>query len=225
MIVPEIAGGAAGELDDLRAACDAAVAGLAASDARTLVVVGGDAVTREYPLPFRGDFARWGAPVGVAIGGAAPRPDQAVPLSLLVGAWLVQRSFAVAPRPVAYRLVGLRDPAAAERFGSTVRSDEPWALLAMGDGSACRGAAAPGYDDPRAGPYDTAVARALTGADADALLGLDTDLSAQLKVAGRASWPALAAAVRATGRPWRGRLSYDAAPYGVAYFVASWEPT
>jgi hypothetical protein len=92
----------------------------------------------------------------------------------------------------------------------------------MGDGSACRGVKAPGYDDPRADGYDAAVARALATADAGALLGLDPVLSDQLRVAGRAPWQVLAGAATATGGRWRGELTYDAAPYGVGYFVASW---
>jgi hypothetical protein len=98
------------------------------------------------------------------------------------------------------------------------------ALLAMGDGSACRGVKAPGYDDPRAAPYDRAVADALAAAAADALLRLDPYLSTELKAAGRAPWQALAGAADAAGHGWRGDLRYDAAPYGVAYFVATWAP-
>jgi hypothetical protein len=41
-------------------------------------------------------------------------------------------------------------------------------------------------------------------------------------VAGRAPWQVLAGAVEATGGNWRGRLHYHAAPYGVAYLVATW---
>jgi aromatic ring-opening dioxygenase LigB subunit len=111
----------------------------------------------------------------------------------------------------------------AEQGAAVVaESERRTALLVMGDGSACRGPKSPGYDDPRAGAYDEGVARALAGADADALLGLDPVLSAELKVAGRAAWQVLAGAVRAAGGDWRGELSYQAAPYGVSYFVANW---
>lgn len=91
------------------------------------------------------------------------------------------------------------------------------------DGSACRGEKSPGYDDPRALPYDQRVAGALADADLDVLLGLDPVVSAELKAAGRAPWQVLASAARAAGGGWRGELLHDAAPYGVAYFVASWE--
>jgi hypothetical protein len=97
-------------------------------------------------------------------------------------------------------------------------------LLVLGDGSACRGVKAPGYDDPRAEPFDKTVAEALATADAGALLGLDPGLAGELRVAGRAPWQVLAGAARAHpgARPWTGDLLYEAAPYGVAYFVASW---
>jgi hypothetical protein len=94
----------------------------------------------------------------------------------------------------------------------------------MGDGSARRGQKAPGYDDPRAKPYDDAVARALGSADLSFLAGLDPALSDELMVAGRAPWQAMAETVRCTAVPWRGELLYYGAPYGVAYFVAAWAP-
>jgi hypothetical protein len=217
LIVPEIAVGAAAETADLRAACDAAVAALLSSAAESLVIVGADDTTREYQRPFRGSLARWGAPAADVPG------EDRLPLSLLIGAWLLGRGPSYAG---AARMVGVdpdEPPAACAELGERLGSDRPWALLAMGDGSACRGLKSPGYDDPRAEPYDRDVARALAGADVDALLALDPALSAQLKAAGRAPWQVLAGAARAAGGPWRGELTYDAAPYGVAYLVATWQ--
>ena len=52
--------------------------------------------------------------------------------------------------------------------------------------------------------------------------GLDR-VSAELGVAGRPAFQALAGAVGAAGGSWAGDLSYYAAPYGVSYFVASWQ--
>jgi len=226
LIVPEVAGGAAGELDELRTACDAAIARLYASGAQTIVVIGGDERSVEHDFPYGGTFAPWGLPLTVRLG---PAPDGSggthrLALSLLVGAWLLTRS---EPPGLTYRMstVGYDEP--VERCTAAARrlaAEGPWALLVMGDGSACRGEEAPGYDDPRAKPYDDGVAAALAGADAEALLGLDPGLSAELKVAGRAPWQVLAGAVRAAGGAWRGGLGYYAAPYGVAYFVASWDP-
>ncbi|WP_433532075.1 class III extradiol dioxygenase subunit B-like domain-containing protein [Micromonospora sp. CA-263727] len=228
LIVPEVAGAAAPELDDLRAACDAAVARLCASGARSIVVVGVDDRSADLDHPFRGSFAPWGLPLEVRLGDL---PDGRVgtdglPLSLLVGAWLVRRRPVPGGGAMSWRMktVGADEP--AERcaaWGARLGSNHPWGLLVMGDGSACRGEKAPGYADPRAEAYDAGVARALADADTDALLGLDPELSAQLMVAGRAPWQVLAGAARTAGGDWRGELRYHAAPYGVAYFVASWE--
>lgn len=226
MIVPEIAGAAAPELDDLRVACDAAVSRLLASGAESLVVVGADHRTADLSPPYRGSFAGWGAAVEMALGeppgGAVGTPR--LPLSLLVGGWLLGR-VPGARRPLGYRMVTIGRDEPVERCaaaGSGVGSSRPWALLVMGDGSACRGEKSPGYDDPRAQAYDERVAAALATADTEALLNLDPVLSAELKVAGRAPWQVLAAAARASGAAWRGDLSYSGAPYGVSYFVAGW---
>ncbi|MDG4792377.1 class III extradiol dioxygenase subunit B-like domain-containing protein [Micromonospora sp. WMMD1082] len=226
LLVPEIAGAAAPELDDLRAACDAAVARLCGSGARSVVVVGAGDRSADLDAPYRGSFAPWGVPLAVRIGGGPDGPSggDTLPLSLLVGAWLLGR----APHPggTAWRMatVGADEPVeTCADLGARLGADQPWALLVMGDGSACRGEKAPGYADPRAEAYDDGVARALAGADLDALLGLDPALSTQLRVAGRAPWQVLAGAARATGGQWRGDLSYHAAPYGVTYFVAGWE--
>ncbi len=104
--------------------------------------------------------------------------------------------------------------------GASLVADDDLALLVMGDGSARRSAAAPGYLDPRAARYDAVVATALRDADPAALLALDASLADELLVAGLAAWQVLAGAAR--GGTWRGDLTYDAAPYGVGYFVATW---
>jgi hypothetical protein len=224
-MVPEVAAGAAEELDDLRTACDEALGRLARSRPRVLCVVGADTTTTEYWYPYRGSFAPWGVPLEVTLG----TPDHqtpALPLSLLVGAWLVKRSFHP-DNPVMYSMFGVDRTAAADQcaqWGTNIGSESSWALLVMGDGSACRGVKAPGYDDPRAPGFDAAVAAALADADADALLALDPVEAADLRAAGRAPWQVLAGAARATGTRWHGELLYDRAPYGVGYFVASWSP-
>ncbi|WP_307826083.1 hypothetical protein [Micromonospora humida] len=250
LIVPELAGAAAPELAELRDACAAAVAALYAAGADTVVLVGAGERTTELALPRRGSFAPWGLPltVGLATAGVEPVPpsagvepvppsaddepvspsadDEGLPLSLLVGAWLVDRT--APPTPTAWRLVSVASDEPADRcatLGAGLRVDGPWALLVLGDGSACHGPKAPGYDDPRAGAYDEGVARALADADADALLGLDRGLSARLGVAGRPAWQVLAGAVRAAGGDWHGELRHHGVPYGVGYLVASWTRT
>jgi hypothetical protein len=215
LIVPEIAAAAAPELDDLRARCTAAIAALVAARPDRLITVGVGPATRVTGADERYSFA----PYGLGTAGT-------LPLSLSVGAWLIERAGEAGVELAGVTLAGqcvARDTPAgtAAELGAALAADGRVALLVMGDGSACRGVKAPGSDDPRALPYDDGVAQALADADRDALLGLDPALSAELLVAGRPAWQVLAGAARA---PMRGALTYHAAPYGVAYFVAAWTP-
>jgi hypothetical protein len=239
LLVPEVAAGAAGERDDLRAACDAALDRVLAHEPDALHIIGSAPTTRQCSQPLRASFRPWGADIEATIG----EPDsarrsrshtdsdaEALPLSLAVGVWLVQRA-AVAGRirrPTRWYAHTVAADASSDEcraLADGLRSEYPCALLVMGDGSACRGQKSPGYDDPRAEPFDKTVAQALATADIDALLALDADLAAELRVAGRAPWRVLAAAARDGAPSWHGDLLYEAAPYGVAYFVATWTPT
>ena len=130
-----------------------------------------------------------------------------------IGRWLLPHAY---PHVLDPRLA----PAGAAALGRTLAGDAAVAMLVMGDGSARRSEQAPGHYDPRAEPYDAAVARALRDADADALLALDPADDDALLVAGRPAWQVLAGAAR--GAEWRGEMHFDAAPYGVGYFVATW---
>ncbi|MFD2764676.1 hypothetical protein [Micromonospora eburnea] len=224
LIVPELAGAAAPELDDLRAACDAALARLLATEPDEILLVGGGPESRIFGAADSGSLRGFGLDRPVRLWKIACSGAEVLPLSLTIGAWLVGRTRTELPRlaravAVDAPVTECADLGAALATGSERRT----ALLVLGDGSACRGVKAPGYDDPRAQAYDDGVARALADADAEALLGLDPVLSAELRVAGRAPWQVLAGAVRAAGGDWRGDLGYHQAPYGVAYLVASWE--
>jgi len=211
LLVPELAAGAAAELDDLRAACGQALHRLAETGPDRLVVISSGKDTTQVNMPFHASFAPWGVPVRVGDGGAP------LPLGLAVAVWLLHRRGWAAD--ALYTVATDLDPAGCATFGAELASSvDRVALLAMGDGSACRGEKSPGYDDPRAEPYDDTVARALGTADGDALRDLDPVLSAQLHAAGRAPWQVLAG----VPAPWRAELFYYAAPYGVAYFVAAW---
>lgn len=223
LLVPEVAGSAAPELDDLRAACDTAVRRLLAADPDIVVLVGTGPVTGPIHTPATGSLQPWGVDLYLPLVPGLPDRGALLPLSLTIGAWLLARhdtrppvtAVQVAADAGTAELAALADEVGAA--GDRVAS------LVLGDGSACRGEKAPGYDDARALPYDQGVAAALADADLDALLDLDPVVSAELKAAGRAPWQVLAGAARAAGGGWRGELLHDSAPYGVAYFVASWE--
>ncbi|MFG1778308.1 class III extradiol dioxygenase subunit B-like domain-containing protein [Micromonospora sp. NPDC049048] len=225
LIVPELAGAAAPELDELRAACDAAVAGLLAAEPEVLVLVGDGPQTTRFNSADYGSLRQYGLDRYVRLWKVNCAGGERLPLSLTVGAWLVGRSRTTLPR-LARSVAADATPAECAELGAAIcgETERRTALLVTGDGSACRGPKSPGYDDPRAEAYDDGVARALADPDAEALLDLDPVLSAQLKAAGRAPWQVLAGAVRATGGDWRGELRHHSAPYGVTYFVASWAP-
>ncbi|MCC3769486.1 class III extradiol dioxygenase subunit B-like domain-containing protein [Streptomyces sp. UNOC14_S4] len=223
LLVPEVASGAASELDALRAACLDAVAVLAAARPDRLVVVGpaGPADQGHHPQGAAGTFRGFGVDLDVRLGDGQPAGERVLPQSLTVAAWLLGRTgWATAP----VEGLGIGEWAGAEECletgrGLAARGDRV-ALLAMGDGSACRTLKAPGYLDDRAEGFDAATARALGAADTGALAALDEDLARQLQAAGRAPWQVLAGAAEGAGL--RGALLHDEAPYGVGYFVAAW---
>ena len=219
LLVPEVAAGAAAELEPLRAACTAAVAELVAAGPELIVVVGTGSEPEVWTEGGAGSFQRYGVGLAVRLpSGGVDGPELAP--SLTVGAWLLARAGVALPTHAcavpadspAERMTGLGKGLAglADRVG----------LLVMGDGSACRSVKAPGYLDDRAEAYDEAVARALGSADLAALGALDAGLSAELQAEGRAPWQVLAGAAEGTGLA--ARLTYQDAPYGVGYFVASW---
>ncbi|MGW0465983.1 class III extradiol dioxygenase subunit B-like domain-containing protein [Streptomyces sp. NPDC003027] len=229
LLVPEVAAGAAPELHAARVACADALGLLAASRPDRLYVVGpaADSAVGTYPEGSTGSFAGFGVDLSVRLGADGPagdgRPtaDRSLPASLAVAAWLLERAdWAGAP----VGGLGVGERAESGRCAATGRelaaSAGRVALLVMGDGSACRSVKAPGYLDERAAPFDAEAARALGGADTDALLGLDENLAYELKAAGRAPWQVLAGAAEGAGL--EGRLLYEDAPYGVGYFVAAW---
>ncbi len=224
LLVPEVAGAAAGELDHLRSACDAAVAGLLAADPEVILLLGGGPRSEVFRAADYGSLRGFGLDRYVPLWKVNCAGGERLPLSLTIGAWLIGRSGTDLPR-LARAVAADASPADCAELGALVAAEAAGrtSLLVLGDGSACRGVKAPGYEDPRAEAYDEEVALALADADADALLGLDPALSAELKAAGRAPWQVLAGAVRAAGGDWRGELSHHEAPYGVAYLVANWE--
>jgi hypothetical protein len=231
LLVPEVAAGAAPEMDAARAACADALAVLAAARPDRLVMVGPADETGRGPHPqgTPGSFRGFGVDVEVRLGSGEPHPphlermapERELPPSLAVGAWLLARA-EWADVPV--EGLGVGEPLEPERCVQVGREiaapDQRIALLVMGDASACRTLKAPGYLDERAAGFDAEVARALGSADVPALKALDTTLARELKASGRASWQILAGAAEHTDLA--GSLLYDAAPYGVGYLVAAW---
>ncbi|QEU91411.1 class III extradiol dioxygenase subunit B-like domain-containing protein [Streptomyces kanamyceticus] len=244
LLVPEVAAGAAPELDAARAACTDAIGVLAAARPDRLVVVGPaeQAGRGPHQQGARGSFRGFGVDLDVRLGVAEAEgqadadasdedasdedasdqgPERELPPSLAVAAWLLRRTrWSTAP----LEGLGVGEPLAAERCiqvgGDIAARADRVALLVMGDASACRTLKAPGYLDERAAGFDAAVGRALGAADVTALKALDAELAYELKAAGRAPWQVLAGA--ADGAGLSGELLYEDAPYGVGYVVAAW---
>lgn len=226
LLVPDVAAGAAHELDVARAACTDALGVLAASRPDRLLVVGptGQGGREPYPQGTWGSFRGFGVDLDVCLGSGdagAAAAERELPPSLAVAAWLLERT-GWFRTPVAG--LGVGESLAAERCVDVGREiggrSERAALLVMGDASACRTLKAPGYLDERAAGFDEEVGRALGAADLAALKALDVELAYELKVSGRAPWQVLAGAAESAGLA--GALLYEDAPYGVGYVVATW---
>jgi hypothetical protein len=207
-------------IPELRAACAAAVAGLAGARPGLIVIVGRADRTAVYESTAAGSLRDFGVPFST---GAGP---PVLPLSLTVGAWLVRRFGATAadgtgPGPSRPALSSLPLPlpssppsspwrlrlqaVAADlptadclRLGAELAALAPRvALLAMGDASARKAAGVHGAADPAAERYDAEVRAAFAAADPGRLARLDPALDSELMVAGRAAWQVLAGAAEA----------------------------
>ncbi|GAA2458241.1 class III extradiol dioxygenase subunit B-like domain-containing protein [Actinomadura vinacea] len=236
LLVPELAGDAAKELDALRAACGTAVRGLeeavrAAGGDAAIVVVGGGAGTRAYGPDAVATLGPYGLVptasyrpsengVSGTVGGADSvfgepvKPAELLPLSLTIGRWLLRDLPPGVPvrfQSVAYDAAPRECLALGRKLAG--QADERVALLVMGDGSACLSAKAPGYLDPRAEPYDAGVAEALRLADTGTLADLDPGISREVQAAGRAAWQVLAGAAEAPRTPHEG-APHEGTPHG-----------
>jgi len=244
LLIPELVGGAVAETAQLRAACEAAAGRLVAAGARRWVAVAADdSGPRRVPPPATGTFAGYGVDVPVALGSgsrietalAADRPSLLplsvsvplsvpLPLPLLIAGWLRERVGAAEVTGELLHPSVAGAECAAHGRALADGSIEPVGLLVLGDGASTHAAPGAGRVDERAGPFDAAVRDALANADTGTLLSLDERLTAELGVTGRPGWQVLAGVAERAGTPWRAELLYSAAPYGVAYHVAVWQP-
>ena len=199
MIIPEIASGAVDDLATLRSACDAAVSTILATDPERVVVIGAGEPGEDRDESAGGTFAPYG--LDLHAGG----PESGLPLSLTVGAWLLDRAGCAGPRTYSTGV-----PDVDGRVG----------LLVMADGSAKRSTSAPGFFDDRAEAYDASIATALRNGDSAALASLDLDLGVELWVAGAPPLRTLGELTK--GADITANLRVDVAPFGVGYWVADW---
>jgi hypothetical protein len=220
LLVPELAGAAAAELDLLRAACHEALSTVLGAADVTVVV--GDGPVWGVPEPAAaGSFQPYGAGVEVTLPGLVdldlpglPPPARLgqLPLSLAVAAHLLAGLDPPPGRLAAVTVPGSLGPAAAAAIGRTLAAVAQElgtaGLVAMADLSACRTGRAPGGFREEAAGFDAAVAEAFGSGDPARLLDLDPAQAADLLVAGRVPLQVLAGAFAA--RPAAG----DERPFG-----------
>lgn len=213
---PLLASGVTGQdalLPELRDACAAAVGWLLAAAPDAVTVIGPATATATWPPDSVPDL-RMHAPA------AYPGPSP-LPLALAIGAQLLDAAGYAGPR-ILQSVAESASPGACFELGRDLAADAPrTALLVMGDGSARRSAAAPGYLDARAEPFDASVELAFRDGDLSALTTLDPVLARDLLASGRPAWQTLAGALAPGPQT---AVLYSEAPFGVAYLVATLTP-
>jgi hypothetical protein len=216
VLVPELAGAAADEVAELRAAMIAAAAALPPNwivigVGTTDCVVGPEAV---------GTVAGFGADVAVRLSPQAGGPPVPMPLCALIGGWT--RALAQPDAEAQVRVYAdSRDTAGAVELGRRLRgeidrSSEPTGVLVVADGANTLTLAAPGGYQPDDAEVQRALDDALACGDVAAL----TRLPAQ--VGGRVAFGVLAGLAEPV--PRSAKELYRAAPYGVGYFAGVWQP-
>jgi len=210
-------GGRTDTVPDLRRACAAAVDALLAASPDEVVLLGEAAPAGEHQVTPELGLHRFGVGAGTAARAAPPGP--AVPLPFVVGSVLLDAAGWSGPRRW---LAVPSGPAGAAREGARLAAGPlRTAVLALGDGTACRTLKAPGHLDERAEAFDQAL---LVGVQTDlpSLLELDPALASRLWVQGLAAWQALAGAL-SLRHPAQGMdLLWAGDPFGVQYAVAQW---
>ena len=206
LLVPELAGVAAAELDTLRDACHKALSTvLGAAD---ITVVVGDGPVWGVPEPAAaGSFQPYGADVEVTLpalvaldlpGLPPPARLRHLPLSLTVAAHLLAALDPPPARLAAVTVPGSLGPGAAAAIGRTLTTAAQklgaTGLVAMADLSACRTERAPGAFREEAAGFDALIAEAFRSGDPARLLDLDPAQAADLLVTGRVPLQTLAGA-------------------------------
>jgi hypothetical protein len=211
VLIPELAGAAAAELTDLRAALREAVADLP----QRWIAVGVGAAAAAIPARAAGTFAGYGADVPVAMSPGA-RDVSKLPLCALVAGWLRGADRPDATVETRCYPVTL-DNSTAVSGGRELRAQigaDDVGVLVVADGANTLTPPAPGGYDPDSIAVQAALDDALAAGDAAALAALpDT-------IVGRPAFAVLSGL--AGGSSVAARELYRGAPYGVGYFAGTW---
>lgn len=214
VLIPELATGAAGELAELRAAVIAAVSGLPGR----WVAVGVGGADESIGPHAVGTFAGYGADVPVSLSPHGSGPAVRLPLCALITGWIrgcVDPAVTAEVRTYAAD----HDPDSAVALGRELRialddDPDPVGVIVVADGANTLTPPAPGGYDPESEAVQAALDDALASGDAAALAGFDD------RIVGRVAYQVLAGLAPA---PKSASEGFRGAPYGVGYFVGTWE--
>ena len=215
VLVPELAGAAADELAELRAAMVAVVAALPPR----WVVVGVGAADGVVGPESVGTFAGFGADLVVRLSPQASGRPVELPLCALITGWMRDQAQPDARAEVRVYAAN-HDGEAALTLGRQLRNEidrlaEPAGVMVVADGANTLTPAAPGGHHPN----DVAVQRALDDALSCGDVAALTRLPRQ--VVGRVAFQVLAGLAEPV--PRSAKELYRAAPYGVGYFAGVWQ--
>jgi len=216
VLVPELAGAAADEVAELRAAMVAAVAALPPR----WIVVGVGATDAMVGPESVGTFAGFGADLVVRLSPEATGPPVELPLCALIAGWMRDQA-QPDTRAEVHVLAANHDADAAVARGRQLRdgieqSTEPTGVLVITDGANTLTPAAPGGYHPADIDVQRALDDALGCGDVAALTRLPE------QVVGRVAFGVLAGL--AEPAPRSAKELHRAAPYGVGYFAGVWQP-
>jgi hypothetical protein len=215
VLVPELAGSAADEVAELRAAMIAAVAAL---PPRWVVVGVGPADVVVGPESV-GTFAGFGVDLVVRLSPQATGQPGDLPLAALIAGWMRDQAQPDARAEVRV-CAGHHDVEVALALGRHLRCEldqaaEATGVLVVADGANTLTPAAPGGHHPADVEVQQALDDALGDGDVAALTGLPG------QVVGRVAFGVLAGL--AEPAPRSAKELCRAAPYGVGYFTGAWQ--
>jgi len=216
VLVPELAGAAADEVAELRAAMVAAVAALPPR----WIVVGAGAIDAAVGPESVGTFAGFGADLVVRLSPEATGPAVELPLCALIAGWMRDQAQPDA-RAEVHVFAANHDADTAVARGRQLRNEveqsiEPTGVLVIADGANTLTPAAPGGYHPTDIDVQRALDDALGCGDVAALTRLPE------QVVGRVAFGVLAGL--AEPAPRSAKELHRAAPYGVGYFAGVWQP-
>ncbi|QDP96086.1 hypothetical protein FOE78_09410 [Microlunatus elymi] len=221
VLLPRVAG-SSDPAAELRAAAREAIAAILPDRGRVIVTAGGIR-TRTWDVATPYDLGRLLGRSRVERDRTTSSIGDSLPLPLAVARALlgVDRD-----RLTLITVADDSAPPFAELLDDLGRDDlgDDDLVVTVADGSALGKAGGPDVVHPRADEFDRALTEAWLSGQPGRLTALDSGLAAEVLSNGTAVWR-LAAGIAAQQRgstPYRSRISFADAPFGVYYLIASW---